>query len=302
MTDRLPIAGIYTPNLVPLTHKGDINEKELRRYIDWLIAKGVHGLYPNGSTGEFIRFSEEERRTLMRIVVDQVAGRVPILAGAAEANARETIKACEYYHELGVRAVAIVSPIYYRLGAESLYEYFREIASQSPIDVTLYNIPMFASPIDIPTIQKLAIDCPRIIGIKDSSGDVPHMMRMVSTIRPIRPDFSFLTGWEPVLVPMLMAGCHGGTHATSGVVPEITSAIYRLAQSGQWNEAFALQRKIVQIFDPMLKCEFPNGFRVAACLRGFDFHQTTYRLGATQQALMNETSQQIQMLLEQWKL
>ena len=151
-----PLEGIYTPHMVPLDDTGRINEPELRRYVDWLISRGVHGLYPNGSTGEFVRFTPEERREIIRIVCHQAGGRVPVLAGAAEANVRETLLACEAYAGFGARAVAIVSPFYYRLGPESVYAYFREIARHSPIDVTLYNIPMFASPIDVPTIRRLA--------------------------------------------------------------------------------------------------------------------------------------------------
>src|SRR5262245_58975852 len=110
-----PLRGIFTPNIVPLLPACEINEPELRRYVDWLIYHGVHGLYPNGSTGEFTRFTAEERRRIIEIMADQARGRVPILAGAAEANAKETIKACEYYHTLGCRAVAIVSPFYFKL-------------------------------------------------------------------------------------------------------------------------------------------------------------------------------------------
>ena len=107
MSDQPKLAGIFTPNIVPLDANGDINEGETRRYVDWLIDHGVHGLYPNGSIGEFTRFTAEERIRIIEIIADQAAGRVPILAGAAEANTRETIRACERYHELGARAVAI---------------------------------------------------------------------------------------------------------------------------------------------------------------------------------------------------
>ena len=229
-----PIQGIFTPNLVPLDSHGNINEAELRKYVDWLIAKGVHGLYPNGSTGEFTRFTFDERKRIVAIIADQTAGRVPILAGAAEANPKETIAACEYYHGLGVRAVAIVAPFYYKLTPQGVYAYFKQIADNSPIDITLYNIPMFASPIDVPTVQRLADECPRIMAIKDSSGDVANMMRMIAAVRPQRPDFCFLTGWEAVLVPMLMIGADGGTNATSGIVPEITRKLFDLSQAGQW--------------------------------------------------------------------
>ena len=103
------LQGIFTPNVVPLLDDGRINEPELRRYVDWLIASGVHGLYPNGSTGEFTRFSAEERKRIVEIVCQQAAGRVPVLAGAAEANLRETLLACETYAGYGARAAAIVS-------------------------------------------------------------------------------------------------------------------------------------------------------------------------------------------------
>jgi dihydrodipicolinate synthase/N-acetylneuraminate lyase len=278
----IPLQGIFAPTLVPLDSRGEINEAEMRGYIDWLIKRGIHGLYPNGSTGEFTRFTAEERRRIVRIYCEQTRGRVPILAGAAEANVKETLAACAQYAGLGARAVAIVSPFYYRLSPESVYAYFREIALNSPIDVTLYNIPMFASPIDVPTIRRLS-EFPRIIGIKDSSGDLAFMMRMIAAVRPGRPDFAFLTGWEAILVPMLMAGCNGGTHATSGIVPELTRQVYDLTCSGQFEAAMKLQYRLLELFDAMLySADFPEGFRAAIDLRGFHFGKSRQPLSEAQ--------------------
>jgi len=264
------ITGIFTPNMVPLRDDGAINEDELRRYVDWLIAHGVHGLYPNGSSGEFLRFTAEERQRIVRIVCEQAAGRVPVLAGAAEANAAETIKACETYHDYGARAVAIVSPFYYKLGPEAVYAYFKEIAERSPIDITLYNIPMFASPIDVPTIRRL-VELPRIVAIKDSSGDMTFMLRMMAAVQPVRPDFSFLCGWEAALVPMLVMGCDGGTNATSGVLPEIMRQLYELTLAGELEAARGLQLRLLEFFDLMVYgADFPEGLRAAVALRGFN--------------------------------
>ncbi len=298
MPTNAPLRGIFTPNIVPLDDRGDINESELRKYVDWLIDRGVHGLYPNGSTGEFTRFTAEERRRIIEIMADQTAGRVPILAGAAEANSRETIKACEHYHDLGVRAVAIVSPFYYKLTPAGVYAYFKEIADNSPIDVTLYNIPMFASPIDVPTVQRLADECPRIAAIKDSSGDLPHMMRMIAAVRPNRPDFAFLTGWDAALMPMLLLGCDGGTNATSGVVPEITRKLYDLTLAGQIDEARELQYRLLPLFDSMLfSAEFPEGFRAALRLRGFNTGIGRQPQSLVQQQELASLSDQLQCLL-----
>jgi 4-hydroxy-tetrahydrodipicolinate synthase len=277
------LSGIFTPHMVPLDARGEINESELRRYIDWLIDSGVHGLYPNGSTGEFTRFTVDERRRVIQIVCDQANGRVPILAGAAEANVRETLLACEAYHADGARAVAIVSPFYYKLSPESVYAYFREIALHSPIDVTLYNIPMFASPIDVPTITRLAGEFERIIGIKDSTGDVAFMCRMMNAVKPIRPDFSFLTGWDVVLLPMLVMGVDGGTNATSGVLPELMRRLYDLIMANNLDEARPLQLRILEVFDAMLfSADFPEGFRAGVELRGFNFGKSRQPLSEKQ--------------------
>ena len=274
------------------------HEAELRRYVDWLIERGVHGLYPNGSTGEFTRFTAEERRRIIEIVVDQAAGRVPVLAGAAEANVRETIAACEYYYELGARAVAIVAPFYYKLSPPAVYAYFKEIADHSPIDVTLYNIPMFASPIDVPTVQRLAEECPKIAAIKDSSGDLPHMMRMIAAVRPIRPDFSFLTGWEAALMPMLLVGCDGGTNASSGIVPEVTRKLYEFTLAGNIEEARELQYRLLRLFDPMLySVDFPDGFRTALRLRGFEPGEGRQPKADQQKLELEQLSRQLQCLL-----
>ncbi len=279
------LEGIFTPLLVPLDEGGRINEAELRRFVSWLIERGVHGLYPNGSTGEFTRLTPEERRRVVQVVTEEAAGRVPILAGAAEANVKETLAACEAYAGWGARAVAIVAPFYYKLGPESVYAYFAEIARHTPIDLTLYNIPMFASPIDVPTIRRLAAEFPRVIGIKDSSGDLAFMMRLIAAVRPLRPDFSFLTGWEAVLAPMLMIGCDGGTNASSNAVPEVTRRIYELTRAGNYAEAMQWQYRILELFDAMLyPFEFPDGFRAAAELRGFRFGRGRQPLTSSQRS------------------
>ena len=300
MASQGKLHGIYTPNIVPLDAKGEINERELRRYVDWLIAKGVHGLYPNGSTGEFTRFTVEERIRIMEIICDQVRGRVPVLAGAAEANVKETVRACEKYYELGATAVAIVAPYYFKLSPKAVYAYFKEIADNTPIDVTLYNIPMFASPIDVPTVKRLAEECPKIIGIKDSSGDIPHMIRMIQAVRPSRPEFSFLTGWDAALMPMLLVGCDGGTNASSGVVPELTRKLYDLTTSYRIDEARDLQYDIVKLFDAMiLSVEFPDGFRTAVRLRGFDTGVGRQPLSDDQQADLAKLADTLQCMLAQ---
>ncbi len=296
MSDR--ICGILTPNITPVDALGRVDETTLRGYVDWLIQRGVDGLYPNGSTGEFVRFTADERRRIVQIVVDQTAGRVPVLAGAAEANVKETIAACEAYGEMGVRAVAIVAPFYYRLSDQGVYAYFREIADTVSVDVTLYNIPLFASPIEVGTVIRLASECPRVIGIKDSSGDLPNMLRMMAAIRPLRSEFSFLTGWDASLAPFLIAGVDGGTNATSGVVPELTRAIHRAVEAGNVDLAMQLQYQLLPLFDAMIGLgEFPEGFRAGARSRGWNLGPGRVPLSDSQRAAVARTQQEIDALV-----
>jgi 4-hydroxy-tetrahydrodipicolinate synthase len=210
----------------------------------------------------------------------------------------ETIRACDLYGSLGCRAVAIVAPFYYRLAPDGVFAYFKEIADRVSVDVTLYNIPLFASPIDVATVKRLAQECPRVVGIKDSSGDIPHMMRMISEVRPLRKDFFFMTGWDAALVPMLMIGCDGGTNATSGVVPELTRAIYESCKAGQWDRAMQLQYRLLPLFDAMLSTlEFPEGFRRGARIRGWDLGESRQPLSPQQASAADVAQGKLQEML-----
>ena len=125
--------GIYTPFAVPTRDDGSIDEPELRRYLRWIIASGVHGLYPNGSTGEFIRFTLEERRTITRITVEEAAGRLPVLAGAAEPTLPETVASSILYRELGCLAVSVCPPYYFKPGQDALHSHFTAIADRKSV-------------------------------------------------------------------------------------------------------------------------------------------------------------------------
>lgn len=266
-----PLSGIYTPNIVPFRPDGSIHEEELRRITSWLVGKGVHGLYPNGSTGEFIRLSHEERLRVVAIMADENRGRVPILAGAAEANPDLVLSTCARYADLGCRAVSLTGPYYYKVSQESIETYFRQIAAKSPIDILLYNIPQFSNEIGLPVVERLAMDCPRIIGIKDSSRDFPRFCTMLSRIKPKRPDFVCFSGTEEILYPALVMGGDGGTIASSGVIPEVIVGLYQGYLSGHHAECRRIQLEIQDLIAEMFAAgNFPEGFRAAVSLRGFN--------------------------------
>jgi 4-hydroxy-tetrahydrodipicolinate synthase len=294
----MKIQGIFTPNIVPFSSNGAINEHELRRLTSWLIEKGIHGLYPNGSTGEFIRLSFEERLKVVQIMASENRGRVPILAGAAEANIDLVLKACQFYADLGCVAVSLTGPYYYKVSQESIEYYFRDIAARSPIDILLYNIPQFSNEISLPVVQRLAQDCPRIIGIKDSSRDFPRFCTMLAQIKPFRPDFVCFIGTEEILYPSLVMGGDGGTIAISGVIPEVILKLYQDYQAGNHAECRRVQLKIQELIGTMFAAgNFPEGFRAAVALRGFDPGPPRYPMGPHEQAMLEEAKGKLACIL-----
>jgi 2-dehydro-3-deoxy-D-pentonate aldolase len=263
------LEGVFVPNIVPYQADGSIHEDELRRIIRWLCDKGVTGFYPNGSMGEFIRLSYEERQRVVRIVTEEANGR-PILAGAAEPNVDLVLEMCAYCADLGCRAVSITGPYYYKLSQESIEAYFRELAAKSPIDIVIYNIPAFANEISVPVLKRLALDCPRIIGTKDTSRDMPRFQSILHEIKSQRPDFACLMGWDELLCPSLFMGGDGGTLSSAGVVPEALMKIYNDARAGNWKESRRVQFKLLDLFGIMISApSILDGFRAGYEARGF---------------------------------
>lgn len=291
------LQGIFVPNIVPYDAQGRINEEELRRIIQWIGSKGVTGFYPNGSMGEFIRLSYEERKRVVSIVAEEAQGK-PILAGAAEPNVDLVLDMCRFCADLGCRAVSITGPYYFKLTQESIEAYFRELAAKSPIDIVIYNIPAFANEISVPVLKRLALDCPRIIGTKDTSRDMPRFQQVLHEIKSQRPDFACLIGWEELLCASLFMGGDGGTLSSAGVVPEVIMKIYNEARAENWAEAKRVQFKLLDLFSLMVNApNFPEGFRAGYEMRGFIPGRARFPLSPGELDLMGDIRARIACVL-----
>ncbi len=269
-SQRRDFKGIFCPNIVIFDSAGRINYGEMERYVNWLIDAGIHGLYPNGSTGEFVRLSWEERQDVVRLIAEVNGGRVPILAGASEANTRDVLKMAEFYASIDVDAISLVPPFYYKISNESLFEYFAEVAEQSPLDILLYNIPQFTQELPLELMERL-LPYERIFGTKDSSRDLPRLINTMHRLRAQRPDYVVLVGCEEILFPSVMMGASGGTIATSGIVPEVIVELYEQALVNNVDRARTLQYRILDLINIMLLgVNFPEGFKTGVAVRGFD--------------------------------
>jgi len=290
-------SGIFCPNIVIFDQDQKINYKEMERYIAWLIDAGIHGLYPNGSTGEFVRLSAEERRDVVRLIAEVNQGRVPILAGASEASIRDVLEMARFYADLGADAISLVPPYYYKISDQSLMEYFAEIARNSPLDILLYNIPQFTQELPLDIMEELlAYD--RIFGTKDSSRDLPRIINTINRLRPQRPDYVVLNGCEEILLPSVIMGANGGTIATSGIIPEIIVELYERAVARDLERATMLQYRILPLINHMLLgVNFPEGFKAGAALRGFDVGPPRQTMSAEERKFLQDVEAEMSCIL-----
>ena len=294
---RREFKGIFCPNIVIFDAQGHINRSEMERYVEWLIQAGIHGLYPNGSTGEFVRLSVEERKEVVRIIVDVNQGRVPILAGASEANLRDVLDMAEFYAGIGVDAISLVPPYYYKISERSLYEYFAEIARHSPLDILLYNIPQFTQELTLDIMEDL-LQYERIFGTKDSSRDLPRITNTIHRLRAKRPDYVVLNGCEEILLPAVVIGASGGTIATSGIIPEVIVELYNSALSGDLERARVLQYRILDLINLMLLgVNFPEGFKTGVAVRGFDVGPPRHIMASEEREYLLRLEAQISCIL-----
>ena len=296
-TGRDRFRGIFCPNIVIFDENNRINFREMERYLDWLIGAGIHGLYPNGSTGEFVRLSFEERQDVVRCVTDVNQGRVPILAGASEANVSEVLRMAEFYRGIGVDAISLVPPFYYPVTDASLAEYFAELGRSSPLDILLYNIPQFTQELTLDIMEGLLVH-DRIIGTKDSSRDLPRLINTMHRLRAQRPDYVVLVGCEEILLPSVMMGASGGTIATSGIIPEVIVDIYEKSIAGDIERARTLQYRIIDLINLMLlNVNFPEGFKTGVGVRGFAVGPPRAVLSAEEKDYLLRLESQIRCIL-----
>lgn len=240
--------GIITPIITPMFDDESINESELRNQCNRLIANGIAGIFCLGTNGEVYALHNEEKLEVIRIVVDEVKGRVPVYAGTGCIRTTETVELSLAAKKLGVDALSIVSPYYVAVSQDDLYNYYSEIAEKVDLPIVLYNIPArTGNNIDYKTVAKLA-KYENIIGIKDSSGNFDNTLRYIeNTDRRL----AVLAGNDSLILWTLLAGGCGAIAGTSNVFPEISVKIYQLWQAGKFEEAKAEQSRLRPFRDVM---------------------------------------------------
>jgi 4-hydroxy-tetrahydrodipicolinate synthase len=237
--------GILPALVTPFTDDGKaVDEERLRALVNRCIELGVHGVVPCGTTGEFVNLTTDEKKRVIKVVVDEVNGRVPVVAGTGASGTNEAVEMTKYAKDVGADAALIVTPFYLKPADRGIYEHYYTIASEVDLPIILYNIPQCTGlPLPWQMVEDLA-QIPNIVGVKDSSGQLSFIL---AVLEKVRDKINVLCGHDEVVVAALAAGCSGAILASANVIPDIWVQIYNYVKNGELQKARELQYKVQKI-------------------------------------------------------
>ncbi len=214
--------GAFTALVTPFTN-GEVDEEAYRRHIEWQIEQGIDGLVPCGTTGESATLSHAEHGKVIRICVEQVNKRVPVLAGAGSNNTREAIELTRYAKDAGADGALLITPYYNKPTQEGLVAHFKAIAKDVPMPFVVYNVPGRTALNLLPaTVARMAREIPEVIGIKEATGD----LKQVSEVVEFCPKgFTVLSGDDFTVLPLLAVGGQGVISVVSNILPDKMSGM-----------------------------------------------------------------------------
>lgn len=221
----IKIKGIIPPIITPMNEDESINEEELRNQVNRQIDAGVHGLFPFGTNGEGYILSEQEKEQVLRIVIEETNGRVPVYAGTGCISTKDTIRQSQMAKALGADVLSIITPSFAAASQNELYEHYKTVAEAVNMPIVLYNIPARTGNALAPaTVAKLA-KIEQIVGAKDSSGNFDNMLQYIELTRA-EEGFAVLSGNDSLILWNLLAGGAGGIAGCANVYPKNMASIY----------------------------------------------------------------------------
>jgi dihydrodipicolinate synthase/N-acetylneuraminate lyase len=243
---KLPLTGIVPPMVTPLRDRDELDVAGLEKLLEHILSGGVSGLFILGTTGEGPSLSYRLRRELIERVCKQVKKRVPVLVGITDTAFVESAQLARRAADSGADAVVAAPPYYMPEGQPELQEWLDHLVPELPLPLFLYNMPPLTKvSYEIETVRH-ALEHSRIIGLKDSSGDLNYFKDAASLLKQ-RPDWSLFIGPEGKLLDALQLGGHGGVSGGANLFPKIYVALCRAFQSGDVPRAQQLQKQIERV-------------------------------------------------------
>lgn len=254
------------PALITPMLNGEVDEKALKKLVNWHIQEGTNGIVPVGTTGESPTLSHVEHRRVVDIVVEEVDGRVPVIAGAGSNNTKEAIELARHAEKVGADAILTVAPYYNKPSQEGMFRHFKAIAGSVSVPVFLYNVPSRTiADISVATVDRLAKDCENIVGIKDATADMarPSQQRVLTGNHFIQ-----LSGEDASALGFNAHGGIGCISVTANVAPGLCAQFQAATLNGDYEVARNIQDRLMPLHDAMFAEPSPGPVKYGVSLLG----------------------------------
>lgn len=252
--------------VTPFNKEENVDYKSLEKLIEQLISGGVEYLVVQGTTGESVTLSTEEKIAVFDFVAEINKKRVPLVLGIGGNNTGEIIKNFSYFNFENADAILSVSPYYNKPTQEGIFRHYKTIAAESPKPIILYNVPgRTASNISSDTTLRIANEIPNIIGIKEASGDLNQMMKIIKN----KPEnFLVISGDDAITLPLIAAGGDGVISVVANAFPKKFSDMVRACLKGNFNEARKNHYQLLSFTEMIFSEGNPGGVKAALKILG----------------------------------
>ena len=260
------LKGMGVALITPFKEDESVDYDALMRMVDYLLQNNADFLCVLGTTAETPTLTEEEKKTIKKMVIDRVNGRIPILLGVGGNNTRAIVETLKNDDFTGVDAILSVVPYYNKPSQQGLYNHFKAIAEHTPLPVILYNVPGRTSVNMTAAITlKLARDFENIIAIKEASGNFEQATAIISGMPE---NFIFLSGDDGIALPLVSIGASGVISVIANVMPGEFSTMLHLALEGEYGEARQIHLQLGEMFKALFEEGNPAGIKAALHARG----------------------------------
>jgi 4-hydroxy-tetrahydrodipicolinate synthase len=253
------------PAIVTPFKSGGVDEEGLRQLIEFHLENGVHGIVPCGTTGESATLSHDEHERVVEITVDQVKGRVPVVAGTGSNNTAEAVRLTAHAKKVGADGVLMISPYYNKPTQEGIYLHYKKVAEEVDIPIIIYNIPgRTASNIEPDTFARLA-EMKNIVGVKEASGS---MKQITEIIRLCGNEFTVLSGEDFLTYPLMSVGGKGVICVVANIVPRDMADLCNLLLAGDFDQGRMLYYRLLPLCHAMFYETNPAPVKAALAMMG----------------------------------
>jgi dihydrodipicolinate synthase/N-acetylneuraminate lyase len=239
--------------VTPLTDRDTLDVAGLERLVERLVTGGVAGIFALGTTGEAPSLSYRLRRELIEHTCRFVRGRVPVLVGITDTSLVESADLARHAADRGADAVVTSAPFYFPAGQPELREFIGQLLPELPLPLMLYNMPALTKTSFSGEVVSWALGQEKIVGLKDSSGDLVYFRRMRRLAAEARPDWSFLVGPEELLAESVLLGGHGGINGGANLHPSLYVSLYEAAKGGDVLRARELSEQVMNLSEAIYR-------------------------------------------------